>query len=253
MEWGRLAPTIRPLGPSLPCPFCRWLPTLLCQAHDKICINAALGFDSYLVMRHGTRGAAQPFQLTPPAACESACSASPEASEGAEAKAAASFSTDPHLSCYFCSDVTAPGNSRRDLTLDQQCTVTRPGLSFMASALAAELLVGIAHNTNGYGAPAHVEAGSGGKAGAGKSSADDAKKVEEDSQSGGLGVLPHQIRGWLSSYSQTLLAGRAFKCCPACGTSVLNAFKQRGDAFITDVSLRTVRDPLCMPTCHRMV
>lgn len=52
----------------------RWLPTVIAAAQNKIVINAALGFDSYLVMRHG----AAPGQV------------------------------GKRLGCYYCNDVVAP-------------------------------------------------------------------------------------------------------------------------------------------------
>eukprot|EP00826_Nyctotherus_ovalis_P030187 TRINITY_DN2400_c0_g2_i12.p1 TRINITY_DN2400_c0_g2~~TRINITY_DN2400_c0_g2_i12.p1 ORF type:complete len:271 (-),score=79.24 TRINITY_DN2400_c0_g2_i12:17-829(-) len=92
----------------------RWLATGLSQLHNKICITAALGFDTYVVLRHGQR-----YDLH-------------DASKHGE-----------RLGCYFCGDVVAPTNSLKDRTLDQQCTVSRPALCTIASAVAVELLISL--------------------------------------------------------------------------------------------------------------
>lgn len=155
----------------------RWLPTLICTFHQKITITAALGFDSYLVMRHGISG---------------------PGSDG-----------EKSLGCYFCNDVTAPGNSSIDRTLDQQCTVTRPGVSNIAASLAVELMVALLQH------PSRGLAGT--------------------SDETCLGPVPHSIRGFLSSFSQILPATPAFSQCTACSPKVLNEYKTRKSAFLIDV------------------
>lgn len=57
----------------------RWLPTVIGAAKGKIVMNAALGFDSYLVMRHGA-----------------------PVSEGEEGR--------KRLGCYYCNDIVAPSD-----------------------------------------------------------------------------------------------------------------------------------------------
>lgn len=55
----------------------RWLPTVMGKAAGKVVLNAALGFDTYVVMRHGLKD---------------------DSTSGQE------------LGCYFCNDVVAPAD-----------------------------------------------------------------------------------------------------------------------------------------------
>lgn len=106
----------------------RWLPTVLANAKNKICLTIALGFETYLVMRHGLSK-----QVHDPAV------------------------NGERLGCYFCNDVVAPRNSLQDRSLDQQCTVSRPALCTIASSLGVELLTSILNHPKKNGAIAREE------------------------------------------------------------------------------------------------
>lgn len=130
----------------------RWLPTVMCAAQSKLVINAALGFDSYVVMRHGV------------------------VAEGAPT---------PNLGCYFCNDVVAPLDSLSNRTLDQMCTVTRPGVAMLASANAVELLVSVLQHPNKGLAPSTEYSGK------------DKEHSGSPAATGAFGSqIPHQIRGF---------------------------------------------------------
>ena len=142
----------------------RWLPTVIGKANGKLVMNAALGFDSYLVMRHG------------------------DSVNG--------------LGCYFCNDIVAPADSLKDRTLDQMCTVTRPGCALMAASLAVEIMVSFLqtnrnNNVNCLGDP-----------------------------------TPHQIRGFLSDFTNVRLETPQYNHCSACSSPVVSAYLQDGWAFV---------------------
>ena len=153
----------------------RWLPTVMAAAHDKMLINAALGLDSWLVMRHGGG-----------------------------------------LGCYFCNDVVAPENSMKNRTLDQQCTVTRPGLAQIASSMAVELMVSLLHHPSAHHAPAPA-----------RSNGNFAPTVSNsDATTSALGVMPHQIRGSLVTYTMMTPTVPAFSCCTACSPKIIDAYNE---------------------------
>jgi len=139
----------------------RWLPTVMGKAHGLVTVNSALGFDSLVVMKHGTEADGQ--------------------------------------ACYFCQDVVAPADSTTNRTLDQQCTVSRPGLSYLASGLAVEL--GMANVTDTLGAE-----------------------------------RPQQLRYFLNNFQQISVKNmKAFDQCTACSQLIIDRYRSEGFEFVKSI------------------
>ena len=158
----------------------RWLPTVVAAARGTLLVNVALGLDTFVVQRHGHGGNG--------------------------------------LGCYFCGDVAAPTNSTRDRTLDQQCTVSRPGLAPAAAALAVELLVALLHHPREGAAPADPATPPGAPLPGNRP----------------LGLVPHSIRGFLTHYATVLPTTPAFDRCAACRRR-RRGVPRRGVALVCDV------------------
>lgn len=161
----------------------RWLPTLLGKAHNKLVMNAALGFDSYVAMRHGM----------PPH----------------------KYKRHAGLGCYFCNDVVAPADSMQNQTLDQQCTVTRPGVAPMASATLVELFVSTLQHPDGAYCDAPYQ-----------------NSDRREPPDHPLGIVPHQIRGFLSNWNNMTIRGHSYDCCSACSDKVISAYRKNGWEFV---------------------
>nr|CRZ25880.1 BMA-ATG-7 [Brugia malayi] len=172
----------------------RWLPTLITTYQCKLAISVALGFDCFVVIRHGVSD-----------------------DETSEEQSQSDLNTilGSQLGCYFCSDVTAPGNSSVDRTMDQQCTVSRPGISLAASGAAVELLAAVVQHPKMGGSPARLG--------------------ENDESATVLGATPHQIRSFLSRFTQMTPAVKRFERCVACGAAVQTAYRSEGFQFLLKV------------------
>ena len=134
----------------------RWYPTVIAKAYNKLVITAAIGFDSYLVMRHGNN--------------------------------------ENKLGCYFCTDISTPGDTSGNRTLDQQCTISRPGVSMICSGLATELAMSCGNR------------------------ALNKSDKEED--------IPHQLRGNLINYEMQHFNFKYNTNCVACSDNIVKTYKE---------------------------
>ncbi|EPY20665.1 hypothetical protein STCU_08893 [Strigomonas culicis] len=172
----------------------RWLPSLLAAAHGTPVINVALGFDSFLVRRHGV------------------------VSVTSGSNVVGTDHGEQPLSCYFCKVIYAPSKSQLSSTLDRQCTVTRPGVSSMASALAVEMLASLYQNPAGFRFTC---------------------KEELQGNPGCLGIVPSIMRGNIRSYQINHEIEQRSSKCTACSASILNQYHAHGTDFI----IKCLEDP----------
>ncbi|KAI0922572.1 hypothetical protein AcV5_009509 [Taiwanofungus camphoratus] len=174
----------------------RWLPTVVGAAKGKIVMNAALGFDTFLVMRHGAR-------------------------------AALASAPEKRLGCYYCNDIVAPADSLTDRTLDQMCTVTRPGLASIAAATAVEMMVSLLQHPDGINAPAPPLP------------TQHQTDVDTHAHESVLGLVPHQLRGFLAQFRNMPITGAAYDRCTGCSETVLQAYETQG----FDMLLKAFSEP----------
>ncbi|XP_039287408.1 ubiquitin-like modifier-activating enzyme ATG7 [Nilaparvata lugens] len=172
----------------------RWLPTLLARHHKKL---------EVISCSNGENERLKTLPLRKPHKMKS------QANEGAMESFYFERSNDSKKRYQNVIRIDSDCLSTADRTLDQQCTVTRPGVASLAAALAVELTVSILQHPK-------------------RDACDSADETV-------LGAIPHSIRGYLSSFSHILPSTPAFESCVACSTKVLSAYEKEGRLFLKKV------------------
>jgi len=93
----------------------------------------------------------------------------------------------------------------------------------MASALLVEMLVSILQHPLGARAPAPKVS---------MNQHSSSVQYERDPPSHPLGLVPHQIRGFLTNFNNMLISGQSYDCCSACSPKIVEAYKKGGWEFI---------------------
>ena len=99
------------------------------------------------------------------------------------------------------------------------CTVTRPGLASIAASTAVELLVSMLQHPAGIHAPAPPP-----QADSSSSSSASSPPAHESI----LGLVPHQLRGFLAQFRTVPIVGAAYDRCTGCSDAVVEAYEKGG-------------------------
>lgn len=121
----------------------------------------------------------------------------------------------------------------KDRTLDQQCTVTRPGISMAASGYAVELLISILQHPAKALAPALYTTITDDTISQLMASLDlQESQVDLLQFESLLGMVPHQFRGYLSRFESITPTFTFFEQCVACSATIIDKYREDGLEFI---------------------
>ena len=94
--------------------------------------------------------------------------------------------------------------------------MTRPGIAAIASALLVEIFISVLQHPRGPLAPTSL-------------SEDEAENQTQQP----LGFIPHQIRGYLATFQNLVVRGKAYGNCSACSRQVIDAYEGGGWDFVS--------------------
>lgn len=94
----------------------------------------------------------------------------------------------------------------------------------MASAILVELLASILQHPLEGAAPAPKPSAS--------QTSHNSIQYDRDPEDHALGLVPHQIRGFLASFQNMLISGKSYDCCSACSSKVVGTYKSGGWDFV---------------------
>ncbi|CAH1188009.1 unnamed protein product [Phyllotreta striolata] len=188
----------------------RWLPTVLGQCMQKIVINVSIDLDSYTVSRHGVYTEADPVPNTI-----------------LNNETGLTSIDGRNLACFFCTENLFPEKPVLQeiiKPLDKKYTVTRPGVPLIAATMAVELAISLLIQTSNVSTPAFFYANS-----------DNNKENLKYLNYNQMGLVPHVIKGNMSTYGQLVTAFEKNAKCAACSDTVVKQYQQQGNAFFIKV------------------
>ena len=100
--------------------------------------------------------------------------------------------------------------------------MTRPGLAPIASSMAVELMVALLHHDARQNAPAPAP----------NMNQTFSPVVQSSDATSALGLMPHQIRGSIVSYTMMTPTVPAFKFCTGCCDAIVHSYRSEGFDFV---------------------